>query len=146
VKDTLKNRKGIDIMTKLTKKVALECALCAVAGNPLKEYTDGEVKFTAEEVTAKLNEMLVALDKKSGAEKKPTEQQIANAGYKSDMMALLADGKARTATEILKGVPTFPEGMTNQRVSALLRQLWLDGKVSKDTVKGKTYFTATEGV
>lgn len=135
-------------MTKLTKKLALECALCAVAGNPVKEYRsaiDGTV-FTAEEVTAKLNEMWAALDKKSGAEKKPTEQQVANAGYKSDMMALLADGKARTATEILKGVPTFPEGMTNQRVSALLRQLWLDGKVSKDTVKGKTYFTATEGV
>lgn len=135
-------------MTKLTKKLALECALCAVAGNPVKEYRsaiDGTV-FTAEEVTAKLNEMWAALDKKVVAEKKPTEQQVANAGYKGDMLALLADGKARTATEILKGVPTFPEGMTNQRVSALLRQLWLDGKVSKDTVKGKTYFTATEGV
>lgn len=135
-------------MTKLTKKLALECALCAVKNWELKEYhsaVDGTV-FTADEVTAKLNEMWAALDKKSGAEKKPTEQQVANAGYKSDMMALLADGKARTATEILKGVPTFPEGMTNQRVSALLRQLWLDGKVSKDTVKGKTYFTATEGV
>ncbi len=133
-------------MKKLTKKVALECALCAVAGNPMKEYTDGDVKFTAEEVTAKLQEMLVALDKKSGAEKKPTEQQVANAGYKGDMLALLADGKARTATEILNEVPTFPQGMTNQRVSALLRQLWLDGKVKKDTVKGKTLFTIAEGV
>ena len=135
-------------MTKLTKKVALECALCAVAGNPLKEYRSAvdDTVFTAEEVTAKLNEMWAALDKKSTGEKKLTEQQVANLGYKSDMMALLADGKARTATEILNDVPTFPEGMTNQRVSALLRQLFLDGKVSKETVKGKTYFTATEGV
>ena len=135
-------------MTKLTKKVALECALCAVAGNPLKEYRSAvdDTVFTAEEVTAKLNEMWAALDKKSGGEKPMTEQQKQNVGYKADMMALLADGKARTATEILKGVPTFPEGMTNQRVSALLRQLFLDGKVSKETVKGKTYFTATEGV
>ena len=91
-------------------------------------------------------EMFNALDKKPNGEKKMTEQQVANLGYKSDMMALLADGKARTATEILNGVPTFPEGMTNQRVSALLRQLYLDGKVKKETVKGKTYFTATEGV
>ena len=136
-------------MTKLTKKVALECALCAVknwnAQEGYRSAEDGTV-FTTDEVVAKLNEMWDALNKKSGAEKKPTEQQVANAGYKGDMLALLADGKARTATEILKGVPTFPEGMTNQRVSALLRQLWLDGKVSKDTVKGKTYFTATEGV
>ena len=133
-------------MTKLTKKVALECALCAVAGNPLKEYRHGEVVFTAEEVTAKLNEMWAALDKKSGTEKKLTEQQVANLGYKSDMMALLADGQKRTATEILNEVPTFTDGMTNQRVSALLRQLFLDGKVQKETVKGKTYFTAVEGV
>lgn len=133
-------------MTKLTKKVALECALCAVAGNPLKEYRNGEVVFTAEEVTAKLNEMWAALDKKSGTEKKLTEQQVANLGYKSDMMALLADGQKRTATEILNEVPTFTDGMTNQRVSALLRQLFLDGKVQKETVKGKTYFTAVEGV
>ena len=136
-------------MTKLTKKVALECALCAVKNWNAKEgyrsAEDGTV-FTTDEVVAKLNEMWDSLNKKSTGEKKLTEQQVANLGYKSDMMALLADGKARTATEILNGVPTFPEGMTNQRVSALLRQLLLDGKVSKETVKGKTYFTATEGV
>lgn len=133
-------------MTKLTKKLALEAALCAIAGNPIKEYRNGEAVFTAEEVSAKLTEMFNALDKKNGAEKPMTEQQKQNLGFKSDMLALMADGKARTATEILNGVPTFPEGMTNQRVSALLRQLFLDGKVKKETVKGKTYFTATEGV
>lgn len=133
-------------MTKLTKKLALEAALCAIAGNPIKEYRNGEVVFTAEEVSAKLTEMFNALDKNSGSEKKMTDQQKQNLGFKSDMLALMADGKARTATEILNGVPTFPEGMTNQRVSALLRQLYLDGKVKKETVKGKTYFTATEGV
>ena len=133
-------------MTKLTKKLALEAALCAIAGNPIKEYRNGEAVFTAEEVSAKLTEMFNALDKKSTDEKKLTEQQIANLGFKADILTFLADGKARTATEILNGVSTFPEGMTNQRVSALLRQLYLDGKVKKETVKGKTYFTATEGV
>ena len=133
-------------MTKLTKKLALEAALCAIAGNPIKEYRNGEAVFTAEEVSAKLTEMFNALDKNSGSEKKMTDQQKQNLGFKSDMLALMADGKSRTATEILNGVPTFPEGMTNQRVSALLRQLYLDGKVKKETVKGKTYFTATEGV
>lgn len=133
-------------MTKLTKKLALEAALCAIAGNPIKEYRNGEAVFTAEEVSAKLMEMFNALDKKPSGEKPMTEQQKQNLGFKSDMLALMADGKARTATEILNGVPTFPEGMTNQRVSALLRQLYLDGKVKKETVKGKTYFTATEGV
>lgn len=133
-------------MTKLTKKLALEAALCAVAGNPIKEYRNGEMVFTAEEVSAKLMEMFNSLDKKSSAEKPLTEQQKQNLGYKADILAVLADGKARTATELMKEVPTFPEDMSNQRVSSLLRQLILDGKVERNTVKGKTLFSIVEGV
>lgn len=127
-------------MTKLTSKVALSYAV-AVLTNAETDKT-----FTAEQVVEKLNAMIAQLDKKSGGEKKMTEQQVANLGYKSDILSLLVDGKARTATEILNEVPTF-EGtnMTNQRVSALLRQLILDGKAKKETVKGKTMFSATEG-
>lgn len=137
-------------MIKMTKKVALEAAMCAVKNWELKEYsysTDKEtVTFTADEVLAKLDEMFNALDKKSSGEKPMTEQQKQNLGYKIDMLTVLADGKARTATELLKEVPTFPAEMTNQRVSALLRQLILDGKVKKETVKGKTMFSIVEGV
>ena len=134
-------------MTKLTKKLALEAALCAIAGNPIKEYRNGEVVFTAEEVSAKLTEMFNALDKNNGSEKKMTDQQKQNLGYKSDMLMLMADGKARTATEILNEVPSFAgTNMTNQRVSALLRQLILDGKVKKDFVKDKAYFSMVEGI
>ena len=134
-------------MTKLTKKLALEAALCAIAGNPIKEYRNGEMVFTAEEVSAKLMEMFNALDKKSGAEKPMTDQQKQNLGFKSDMLALMADGKARTATEILNEVPSFAgTNMTNQRVSALLRQLILDNKVKKEFVKDKAYFSVVEGV
>ena len=134
-------------MNKLTKKIALEAALCAIAGNPIKEYRNGEMVFTAEEVSAKLMEMFNALDKKSGAEKPMTDQQKQNLGFKSDMLALMADGKARTATEILNEVPSFAgTNMTNQRVSALLRQLILDNKVKKEFVKDKAYFSVVEGV
>ena len=136
-------------MTKLTKKVALESAMCAVKNWEMKEYTlstDKEtVKFSADEVLAKLEEMWQSLDKKSSAEKPLTENQKQNVGYKTDILAVLADGKSRTATEIMKEVPTFPEDMSNQRVSALLRQLILEGKVKKEIVKGKTLFTIAEG-
>lgn len=137
-------------MTKMTKKVALECALCAVKNWELKEYTlttDKEnVKFSADEVLAKLEEMWQSLDKKSSAEKPMTENQKQNVGYKADLLTALADGKSRTATELMKEVPSFPADMTNQRVSALLRQLILDGKVKKEIVKGKTLFSIVEGV
>ena len=128
-------------MNKLTKKIALSYAVATL--------TDAEFKteFSKDEIVAKLTEMIDSLDKKSTGEKKLTDQQVANLGYKSDILALLSDGKARTATEILNEVPTF-EGttMTNQRVSALLRQLILDNKVVKDFVKDKAYFKIVEGV
>jgi predicted HTH transcriptional regulator len=135
-------------MTKMTKKVALECALCAVKNWELKEYrmADENTTFTADEVVAKLNEMWDALNKKSSGEKPLTEQQKQNLGYKGDILVALADGKARTATELMNEVPTFPEGMSNQRVSALLRQMIQDGKVKKEIVKGKAMFSIVEGV
>lgn len=126
-------------MTKLTKKVALSYAVAILTDAPMT------CDFSKDEIVAKLTEMIEGLDKKTTGEKKLTEQQIANMGFKVDILTYLADGQAKTATEILKGVSTFPEDMTNQRVSALLRQLILDGKVSKDTVKGKTLFKVTEG-
>lgn len=128
-------------MTKLTSKVALSYAVAIL--------TNAEVNkdFTPEQIVEKLNSMIAQLNKKSGSEKKLTEQQVQNLNFKVDILALLSDSKARTATEILNEVPSF-EGtnMTNQRVSALLRQLILDGKVVKDVVKGKAYFKIAEGV
>ena len=134
-------------MTKLTKKVALEAAIAALSSSELNEYRIAGTNdaFPVTEIVEKLNGMIENLDKKSGGEKKPTEQQVANVGYKSDMLNLLADGKARTATELLHEVPSFPAEMTNQRVSALLRQLIIDGKVKKEMVKGKAMFSLTEG-
>ena len=126
-------------MMKLTKKVALSYAVATL--------TDASMTcdFSKEEIVAKLTEMIEALDKKGTGEKKLTDQQVANLGYKSDILAYLADGQSKTATEILKEIPTFPKDMSNQRVSQLLRQLILDGKVSKDIVKGKAMFKVVEG-
>lgn len=128
-------------MTKLTSKVALSYAVAILTN------ADVNKEFTSEQIVEKLNSMIAQLDKKSGSEKKLTEQQIQNGSFKTDILILLSDGKARTATEILNEVPNF-EGtnMTNQRVSALLRQLILDGKVVKDVVKGKSFFKIAEGV
>lgn len=130
-------------MTKLTKKVALSYAV-AILTDPNLE-TDVTSEFSHGEIVAKLNEMIESLDKKSGGEKKPTEQQIANTGFKHDILVLLSDKKPRTATEILNEVPTFPDVMTNQRVSQLLRQLKLSGNIDTDVVKGKRLFFIKDG-
>ena len=83
--------------------------------------------FSAEEIEV-LDKMIKALDKKSS---KPTKNQVANEALKADILEFLADGEARTATEIANGI-----GVTVQKASALLRQMVGD-TVAKTEAKGK---------
>lgn len=124
-------------MKKMTKMAALSYAVAAITGEETTSLLGG---FTVEDVVSRLNDMVAQLQKPAG-EKALTETQKQNIGYKADIETLLSDGKTRTASEILLAVPSFPKEMSNQRVSALLRQLVLDGKVEKEIVKGKSYFT-----
>jgi predicted HTH transcriptional regulator len=83
--------------------------------------------FSAEEIEV-FEKMIKGLDKKSS---KPTKNQVANEGLKTDILAILDDGKARTATEIANEL-----GVTVQKASALLRQMVGD-TVAKTEAKGK---------
>ena len=71
------------------------------------------------------------------ATRKPTKEQVANEGYKDIILNSMESGSAYTVSEIMK---FFEVELTNQKVSALLRQLRLDGKVTRNESKGKTYF------
>ena len=70
---------------------------------------------------------------------KPTAAQVANEGIKTQIMEVLTAEPNRlfTATEVGKAVN--PD-LSNQRISALLRQLVEDGKVTKTVDKRKSYF------
>ena len=57
-----------------------------------------------------------------------------------DQIGVLADGTARTVTEIMSAVPTL-NGASNQKASALVRQLVEDGAVKRELVKRKAYFS-----
>ena len=79
------------------------------------------------------------LEKKNSADKKPTAQQLANASTKDSILDCMADGKSYTITDLIKVVPACAD-MTNQRVSALVRQLVADGSVIRIEDKRKAYF------
>lgn len=97
-----------------------------------------------EDVAAKLANMKASLENKAAnTVAKPTAQQKANEKVKAELEAYLAGGNRYTATELQRHLTaTMGEDFTNQRVSALLRLMRLDGKVKKVTEKGVTYFTA----
>ena len=84
---------------------------------------------------------LELLAKKNSSEKKPTAQQLANEGIKETILRVLNEnGGLMTVSEILKADPALSE-LTNQRVSALLRQM-IGTSVERVEDKRKAYFKA----
>ena len=81
------------------------------------------------------------LAKKNTVDKKPTAQQEANAVIKQNVLTALADGEKRTVSELLKMEPDLPDTMTNQRMSALVRQMVDAGEVIRTEDKRKAYFS-----
>ena len=112
-------------MTKMTNVKALEFVLtnCNVPAD----------------VADKLTAMKASFEKKASAERKPTPTQQENTGYKAEILNLLADGNQYTITDIMKGVPSMSD-LSNQRVSAIVRQLTLSGEVVRVEDKRKAYF------
>lgn len=83
---------------------------------------------------------LELLAKKNSSEKKPTAVQVANEGIKGVILETLADaGKMLTISEMQKANEELGE-LSNQRISALVRQLLNDGKVERVEDKRKAYF------
>ena len=117
-------------MTKMTNIKALDFVLTNCADLP-------------SEVVEKLTAMKEALAKKSSAESKPTPTQIENQSHKAEILSLLSDGKERTITDLMKEIPSLSE-LSNQRVSALVRQLTQSGEVERKEVNRKAYFVLAE--
>ena len=94
--------------------------------------TQAEVDFIDHE--------LELLAKKNSGEKKPTATQTANVGIKSAILAGMEVGKKYTITDLMKSIPEIAE-LSNQRVSALVRQLIDSGEVERTEEKRKAYFS-----
>jgi 3-dehydroquinate synthase class II len=94
----------------------------------------------AEELVAKIEKELELLAKKNSSEKKPTAQQTANDGIKTAILKGMEPNRLYTIGELMKAIPECAD-LTNQRVSALVRQLKEEGKVVRTEDKRKAYFS-----
>ena len=86
-----------------------------------------------------INHEIELLEKKNSAEKKPTAQQTANDAIKVAILDNMVEGKKYTITDLIKSVPECAD-LTNQRVSALVRQLVDEKQVVRSEDKRKAYF------
>ena len=114
-------------MKKLTKRDHFNSllAIAEVQSNPaLVEFIEHELDLLA---------------KKNSAEKKPTATQVANDGIKEAIYEGMEQDRLYTITELIKAIPACNE-LTNQRVSALIRQLIKEEMVDRVEEKRKAYF------
>lgn len=105
-----------------------------------REYIARILTYVHDEDKPYLLNELALLDKKSTAEKKPTAVQVANEGIKAEIAEGMTANTLYTVTDIQKGIPACAE-LSNQRVSALLRQMVEAGVIVRAEDKRKAYFS-----
>lgn len=91
---------------------------------------------------AYLENELALLDKKA-QNKKATKTQEQNVGIKATILEVLATIGSGTVTDIQNGNEKL-SALSNQKVSALVRQLVESGEVVKATDKKKSIFSLAE--
>lgn len=94
------------------------------------------------EVAEKLEKIKASFEKKSTS-KKPTANQVANVGFKEEIVkALTESGKAMTIGEIQTACGGEIAEFNTSKMSALLTQLRTEGTVTRTFDKKKAYFSA----
>jgi hypothetical protein len=84
---------------------------------------------------------IAQLDKKSASKSdKPTATQKANAELKDKILAEMEADKAYTISDMLKALPSCAD-LSNQKVSAVMKQMVEAGLVVRSEDKRKAYFT-----
>lgn len=115
-------------MEKMTYVKALEIAITTVDN---------------EEVKTKLTALQASIAKKNSAVRKPTATQTANAGFKVAIENGMELGKKYTITDLIKSISELAD-LSNQRVSAIVRQMVESGTVVREEIKRKAYFSLVE--
>ena len=88
-----------------------------------------------------INHELELLEKKNASKSSAeTKTQKENASIKENLLNEMESGKAYTISDMQKELACCKE-LTNQKISALLRQLIAEGEVKRTEDKRKAYFS-----
>lgn len=112
----------------MSKKMTIVEQYEAIIGKVEGILSPAEVEFLKERAE---------LHAKKNASRKPTKAQAENEAIKEQILDFMQKDKVYTITEIQKGVGLD----SNQKTSALVRQLRDADLVARSEVKGKAYFT-----
>ena len=124
IKERVTPTKGIDTMKKMTKK-----EMFAQIKSHLTDVN--EIAFIDHEIEL--------LENKASQTRKPTSTQVENEKIKAVIVDYLSTVESATIGDITKGANL--EEISNQKMSALLKQLVDSGEVAKTYEKRKAYFS-----
>ena len=105
-------------------------------GEASETNENGEVVKAYPEIVEKLETLKAQLAKRNAGERKPTKTQVANENVKAEILTFLANGEKHTATEIMTAVGIE----SNQKATALLKQLKEAELITREEIKRKAYF------
>lgn len=111
-----------------------------------RDYFNELLDIPAVSANAELVEFIegriAQLDKKNSAERKPTAKQTENEGYKTAIVNFMEPGQSYAMADIHKGIPVFAEnGVSANRVTAILTQMVTSGTIVRTTDKRKSVYT-----
>lgn len=122
---------------KLTKKDHYNALIKFLEANPDIEFING---ISVDQMTDFANHEVELLDKKNSSDKKPTKQQLENEKLKKALYDTMAEKDLYTITEMMKFPISVEKDLSNQRISALVRDMIKDGLVERIEEKRKAYF------
>ena len=105
----------------------------------IKALNGEDAGFTTDELVEFVEGRIAVLDKKSASRK--TKVNEGDEALKAEIMEILSSGDRMTVSAIMSKSDAFA-GLSNQKVSALLRKLIADGVVDKEKDKKSTVFFA----
>ena len=124
---------------KITLKDYFKVAIVNFGGE-----VEGEVKdIPAEDMVEFFEGRIAQLEKKASSKKNGAKNE-ANEVLKADILETMTGMEPATVSAIIKANPAFAE-YSNQKISAMLRQLEGEGKVTKTKDKKSTLFAVVEG-
>lgn len=117
--------KGIDTMKKMTKK---------------EMFAQIKSHLTNVDEIAFIDHEIELLENKASGSRKPTANQKENENLKVEIVDFLANGGKFSIGDLQKEMPCLKD-LTNQRVSAILKQLVDSGEIVKTYEKRKAFFS-----
>lgn len=113
-----------------------------ITGISVQDFEALAPEFSREEIVEGIDARIEALNKKSTGSKKPTKTQIENEGIYANILALMADGAARTNKAITDIYNTlYGTDYSTNKIQAQVTKAVKGGALDRAVIKGVVYFT-----